>query len=512
MKKIAVACVLIITAGIIITSCKPKHNNTAPNGNFPPEVGKILVNKCAISGCHNQASYGGADSLLMDTWDHLFDGGSNGAVVVAFSPLYSSMLYFCNTDPTLGVVSTPTMPLSNPGRPFAPLTRDEYMTLYNWIAKGAPDANGNIPFASNPDTRQKFYLTNQGCDLLAVIDAQKKVVMRYIPIGDSGPFSDSGVLSPHCVRVSDDGAHAYVSFLAGGYVQKVDTRTDQVTGSVDISSGSRLSKGSGSWNIIVVSPKDTALLGSDWEANGVLTSVNAATMQVKDVFNQVTWPHGIAPNRTFDTFFVTCQYGNFVYKYIPAAVDNGNPLVKISLTGQTPVVGSTDSGKSSYQNPHEALMAPDFSKYFVTCQGTDEVRVMDPNSDAILKTIKVGTFPQELAFSTTKPYMFVTCMEDNTAYPGAKGSVYVINYNTLDIVTVLYGDFYQPHGITVDDKDGLILIASTNSNPNGPAPHHVTKCGGRDGWYTFYDLNTLQPYKRRYEVTVMPYSAAVRFK
>ena len=135
------------------------------------------------------------------------------------------------------------------------------------------------------------------------------------------------------------------------------------------------------------------------------------------------------------------------------------------------------------------------------------------HQDSVITHIPVGTFPQELAISRTKPYIFVTCMEDNSTLAGRRGSVYVINYNTYEVVAVLYGDFYQPHGLAVDDRYGRLYVASTNANPNGPAPHHATACAGRAGWYTIYDINTLQPLNDyRYEVTVMPYSVAARFR
>jgi YVTN family beta-propeller protein len=482
-------------------------NVTANDGNFPPAIAAIMITKCAIAGCHNQASYGNADSLLLDTWDHLFNGGSSGAEVVAYNAQYSPLMYFVNTDSTLGTIVAPAMPYSTPNRPLAPLTKTEYLALYNWIQSGAPDKNGNVPFASNADTRQKLYLTQQGCDLLSVIDAEKHVVMRYIPIG----MNPTAIESPHCVRVSDDGMYAYVSFLAGDYVQKIDTRIDTVVSSAFLGSTAI----GGSWNVVHISPANTEVITSDWVANGLLVDINANNMQVNPArtYNAASgglvWPHGIEANATFDTFFLTSQYSNLVYKLAPS---DFNYFHKISLDGNPPSTYSNSTGTTP--NPHEILMVPDYSKFFTTCQGTNTVNVIDAHNDNIIATIPVGTLPQELAVSHTKPYMFVTCQEDGaTTYPHAKGSVYVINYNTFQVVKILYGDFYQPHGITVDDINGTVMIASTNANPNGPAPHHVTTCGGRDGWYTFYDLNTLQPLNnRRYEVTVQPYSASTRFK
>lgn len=487
---------LAVVAG---TACKPKKPSPGPSpdyGNFPDAVGKIIVGKCATAGCHNAASYQNAAGLLLDTWEHLFQGGGNGSVVVPYSADYSSLLYYVNTNAARGTVATPTMPYNG-----TPLSDAEYNTLKEWIANGAPDKDGNIAFAADEDTRQKIYLTQQGCDLVAVIDAKSELVMRYIGVGTSNGLIES----PHCLRISGDGKNAYVSFLAGTAAQKIDTRTDKLVGNITL--------GAGSWNILYLAPNDSMLATTDWTADGRIVFSNTNKLSVlpdltgsgSGVF---VYPHGIASSLASDTFYITAQYGNLVYKYQPF-----EPYYKkVSINGNPPV--ATNNNDNSSPNPHEILMSPDHKRYFLSCQGTNEIRVMDAHADALLKVIPVGALPQEMAISTTKPYLFVTCMEDaaNTL-AGRKGSVYVIDYNTYDVVKVIYGDFYQPHGITVDDRNGKIFIASANANPDGPAPHHATACGGRAGWYSVYNLSTLQPVNnRRHQVAVMPYSADTRFK
>lgn len=493
---------LLLFAAVLAGGCvhQPMPPAKKEYGNYPEAVGAIIVNKCAISGCHNAASYENAKGLRLDKWEYLFDGSANGAVVIPFSAQYSPLLYFVNTDPGRGVTATPVMPVSTTTFPQQPLTADEYSILKTWIDQGAPDDKGNVPFAANPDTRQKIYLTQQGCDLLAVIDAEKQVVMRYIPVGTN----DASIESPHCVRVSADGMYAYVSYTNGTYIQKIDTRTDQIVGAASI--------GFGAWNILHLSDEGNDLLASDWQGTGSLAMVKTADM-VKDNARSVSrtsdlvFPHGITSNRTFDTFFIALEVGNSIYK-----LSFNGVFRKISLNGK-PAITSRPSGGAS-PDPHEVLMAPGYDKYFVTCQGTNEVRVMDARTDRVLDSINVGTSPKEMALSTSQPYLFVTCQEDDAnPLPGHKGSVYVINYNTHQVVKTLYGDFYQPHGIAVDDRNGMVYIASTNANPNGIAPHHATACDGRAGWYTIYNLATLAPENtKRYQVTVDPYSAAVRFK
>lgn len=498
---LALAFVCLTT--VCTTSCrndKIHHTTVTPDyGNFPDAVGKIIINKCATAGCHNAASYVNSGGLLLDSWAHLFDGGGSGAEVVPYSPDFSPLLYFVNTDSTRGTVALPTMPYS-PGGTTTPLSADEYNTLKTWISNGAPDKNGNIPFASEADTRQKIYLTQQGCDLVAVIDAKTNLVMRYISVGSNASATES----PHCLRTSADGKYAYISFLNGSTLPKIDTRTDAVISSANI--------GAGSWNILFISPANDYVTSTDWTANGKILYTKTSNMTVEPDWTGsgsgfFVFPHGITSDATFDTCFITAQYGNVVYRYAPKVPH----YKKISINGLPPATTSTP-GISP--DPHEILMAPDYSKYFLTCEGTNEIRVMNAHSDAVMAVIPVGKFPQEMAISKTQPYLFVTCMEDpaNTT-PGSKGSVYVINYNTLTVVETIYGDFYQPHGIAVDDKNGKVLIASSNANPGGPAPHHATACGGRAGWYSMYSLNTLKPLNnRRYQVTVMPYSADVRFK
>ena len=508
-QTIILSALIVITTFFIISSCvhSPQVAVIPADGEYPKEVGAILINKCAVSGCHNQASYVYAGGLLLDSWSHLLNGSASGAAIVAYSPQFSPLLYHTNTDSSLGIIDLPAMPYSTPGKPMPPLSKTEYQTLYNWIAKGAPDKNGNIPFASDPTTRQKIYLTQSGCDLVAVIDAQTRVVMRYIPVG----LNPGQIENMHDIEVSSDGMYAYIVFLAGNYIQKIDTRTDTVVASLNLGTINSFSYG---WSILLISPTGNDLVTSDFLSSspGFVTPViTAGNMQIGswNAGPSFTYPHGIGACPSFDTFFVTCQFGNIVYKFSTNIVPGKNPLFK-----QIPIEGAafiTDSNKSV--DPHQIQMSPDNSKYFVTCQRSNEVRVMDAYTDQLLDSISVGIKPQEMALSESHHYLFVACEEDSNAI-GRKGSIYVLDYTQtpLKIVKVLYGNFYQPHDITVDEKDGLIFIPSLNANPNGPAPHHATSCGGRAGWYSVYNLNTLEPAdNKQYNVLVYPYAIATRF-
>jgi DNA-binding beta-propeller fold protein YncE len=329
-----------------------------------------------------------------------------------------------------------------------------------------------------------------------VVDGERKVVMRTIPVG-----AVANIESPHCIRVSPDGNYAYVCFLGGDYVQKIDTRTDQVVGSVKISNGSC------QWNVLLLSSDGTKLLVSDL-ARGWMRLINTATMSAtatvgddNDPLTPFSKPHGMAANSAFDTIYMTAQYGNTVYKFTP----NFKYIKAISI----------DSNASQFsagmRDPHEIMLTPDGSKYFLTCEASSEIRVMDAHTDKLLNVFSVPTKPQEIALAPTKDLMLITCMEGESPIPNTRGAIVAINYKTMNMQTI-YGSFWQPHGIAVDEANGTFYVVSTNIG--GPfTGHNHTNSSGKAGWYCIYDLNTLQPANsRQYELLSQPYSADSRKK
>jgi DNA-binding beta-propeller fold protein YncE len=476
----------VVCFAVTILACKHKAPEVyAPSsGNYPEAVSAIFVNKCATAGCHNQASHDNAGGLLLDSWEHLFEGGNNGAVIVPYSTDYSPLLYFINTDSTLGPVAQPTMPLNHP-----PLSREEYLTIRNWVAAGAPDRNGNIPFADNAAQRQKIYFIHQVCDILGVVDAEKNVVMRYIPVGDK-PYPEALIHT----RTSKDGRYVYACFWYSNKINKIDAATDRVVATFTLNNSF--------WSSMEISDdgEKIALINYD---NFDLAVINTNTGQTTYHNNTgMIRPTGLAANSSFDTFYISSQYGNTLYKFtntIAKTVSiDGNTLTQTSGTGP---------------DPYSITMSPDRSRYFVACEKTNEVRVFDRTNDALVKVLNVGANPRNLTVASGKPYVFVTCMEDANVPAHSKGAVYIFDYNTLELVKRIDGKLYQPHSVAVNEKNNTFYIFSRNQNYDGPAPHHQGPCSGRNGFYTIYDLNTFQPVNdRRYEVLVDPYVSDIRFK
>lgn len=485
-KEVGVWCILLLSVSVILYSCKhePGARPHVVEHNFPAEVGRIMETKCAVSGCHNAASYTGAGGLLLDSWEHLFDGGNNGAVVVAYSPIFSSLLYFVNDNPDSGLTAVPRMPYN-----AAALTADEYKTLKDWIADGAPDASGNIPFASNAESRQKIYAIQQECDVLTVIDAEKNVVMRYIPMGRKA--SQESMID---LKMSPDGRFLYVAYWFAEMIEKVDTRTDEVVARHELHNVF--------WSTLTVSDDGSKLILCNDDENSIYVLDANTFQEVKSYRQNMQRPRSVVAGRSVDTLYAASRIGNTMYKI------TGGDLYPISVDGNAP---HSDISPTA-PNPWSVMMAPDKSRYFVTCAQTNEVRVMDAGSDTLIKVISTGMMPQQMAYSEKKPYLFVTCMEDPASGQKSKGAVYVINYNTLEVVKRVEGGMYEPYGISVDDRAGKVYVMSRNLTSEGPAPHHGSPCDGRNGFYQIMDINTLSfPGTKRYEILANPTATTVRF-
>lgn len=470
----------------LISSCSDEKGTPDFKG-YPDDIGKLVFSKCATSGCHTDASKEAAGGFSMQSWDALFQGGHNGAAVIPYRSDYSPMFFFCNTFSDLGTTLGPTMPYNKDH-----LDRETVVMLKNWIDAGAPSRDGSIKFSDDPN-RKKYYVTNQGCDVVTVFDEATNLPIRYINVGQQ-----LGTEAPHMIHVSPDKKYWYVLSLAGYSLEKYRTSDDSFVARANI--------GSGYWNAFTISNNSQTAFCTDMSPlNGDVAVIDLNTMTV--IHNRpFNYPHGIALNNANDTLYITQQVGSSKIYKVPVVDFSG--LTEINLfTGPTPSVTL---------DPHEVAFAPDGSKYFVTCQGTGQVRVFQTGTDQLIATIPVGASPSEMSFSKNTNYLFISCTEDTLNFPGKRGSVAVINYATNTFVKYIYTG-HQPHGIIVDDSKKTVIVANRNAKSDGPAPHHASACGGRNGYVTYIDINTLNMVpsysgnsNKSIEVSVDPYSVSIR--
>lgn len=481
IKKIYALALLLF----LYNSCTYEKADLDYNG-YPKEIGKILITNCATTGCHNSKSASACAGLDLTSWNNLFKGTRNNSSVIPYRPDQSFLLHSINTFPDLGPELYPTMPLNKP-----PLDRNEVNIIKNWIQKGAPDINGEIKWSENFNRRMVF-VANQGCDYITVFDADSKLIMRSIDVGLT-----NGIEAPHDMLISPDGQFLYLSFFASSIFQKYRTSDGVKVGEMDL--------GIMSWHAIALSGNGKYAICSHFDADGKVALIDLTTMSL--IYNYqgsglFLYPHGCAFDYSGKTAYVTCMEGNFIYKI--DLTDPSDPLIQqIALqSGETP-------SAAGFYKPYEIDFTPDYSKYYVTCQGTNEVRVFKTSDDSLLKVIPTSGIPQLVSFSKSKPYAFISCIED-VAGTTTSSSINIIN--TLDdflISTVDPG--YQPRGLVVDDVNGYVWIANRNVLGLGVAPHHTTLCTGKSGYITIIDMKTLQLIPNwRTEVSVDPYCVAIK--
>lgn len=472
--------ILVGLSFILIPSCKKDKPDPAPvaiDTKYPAHIEAIIKTKCAVSGCHNNISKDAAAGLSLETWDRLFEGGRGGAAVIPYSSDFSTLFYYINTDSTLGLTLEPTMPVNSP-----PLSQAEVLTIKNWIDQGAPDKDGFVKFSDNP-SRKKFYVANQGCDVVTVFDANSMLAMRVVDVGLT-----SLTESPHMIKVSNDNQFWYTCFLGGTTFQKYSSNNNTFIGEAQI--------GAGSWNTFALSPDGLTAYIIDF-SGGKIAIVNLSNFNVSFVPG-LTFPHGVALNNSGDTLYVSEQLGSALIKFPVNDLSNNET---VSMIQNFPVSGSLQI--------HEIAFTPDGSKYFITCQNTNEVRAVISSNDSVVASISVPEFPQEMAFTENFPYLFVSCMEASNPDPQKRSYIAVINYQTNTFIKNIYAG-YQSHGIAVDEINNRVYVTNRNVNSNGPAPHHSSVCGGRNGNITAIDLNTLELVPGfKTEVSVDPYGIGI---
>lgn len=468
----------------LFISCTKDKGTPAYEG-YPENVGKIVMNQCAVSGCHNSVSSDACAGLDLSSWEALFRGSRANSAVIPYRPDQSFLLFSINTFDDLGPKLYPPMPINN-----STLSKDEVLTIKDWINQGAPNNEGTIKFSDY--TKRRIYVANQGCDFISVFDGETKLIARAFDVGNG--FNTE---APHDIMVSPDGQYIYVSFYASNIFQKYRTSDHQKVGEIVLPEYS--------WHTLDISGDSKIAVTTHLNSSGKMALIDLDNMKVIVIYQGgglFIFPHGCALNHNGSKVYITSQQGNFIYK-----VDMSDP--QNPDFSQVVLQPGTVASPNGIYKPYDVDYFPDYSKYAVTCQGTNELRIFNTANDSLLAVINTTGVPQLMSFSEQLPYLFVSCMGD-TGNAQAKSGVDVINYNTFKKITSIFTG-YEPRGITVDDAGKCVWVANRNISPKGWAPHHTTTCVGKNGYITIIDMSTLQLVPNwKAEVSVDPYCISIK--
>jgi YVTN family beta-propeller protein len=129
-------------------------------------------------------------------------------------------------------------------------------------------------------------------------------------------------------------------------------------------------------------------------------------------------------------------------------------LLAVALWTDRPVRAS-EADTVDYASPLELLFSPDGSRLYVLCQQSEEVRVLDATSYAVIKNIAVGRVPRGISLSPSGDRLFVTNTWDDT--------LSVIDTRTL-AVTATWPVGAEPSGVVEDRAGKRLFVANRISN------------------------------------------------
>ena len=154
----------------------------------------------------------------------------------------------------------------------------------------------------------------------------------------------------------------------------------------------------------------------------------------------------------------TCHRGRVGPDPFVASSDDGRPVtqgpapsgVNLLSLERRDAVEDVD-----YASPLEILLSADGARLYVLCQQSEEVRVLDATSYAVIKNIAVGRVPRGMSFSPDGARLFVTNSWDDT--------LSVIDTNTLAVVAT-WPVGMEPSSVVSDRHGTRLFVANRISN------------------------------------------------
>ncbi len=404
---------------------------------------------CSTPSCH--AGQNSAAGLDLTNWQSILNGSDNGTMVIPFNGFWSHMVSYLNSDTNLAPVTIDSL-----FPQYHKIPQQDVETIFNWIKEGAKDETGQIAF-SNVPTNEKGFITNQAADLVAVIKQDTRQVIRLIPVGGSNSLD-----APHYIKLSPDMNYFYVSLIQEGYVEKYSVSDYSIVGRTQTGQAGQ------SPAHIEISPDGLHGYITNFESSGSVTTTrkfNTTTMAVTDIFSEprMKGPHGMALTRDGNTLFVTSEIGEYIFK-----IKTNNFYVSDTTYIKAPIdpsVPPSGNGTSNFR-PYQVLLSPDENFLYVSCRGSNEVRIYNSSDLIQTNSIPLGasSFPLLMKFTNDGNYLFVCNRNNNT--------VSIINAATQTVHTTVSGVGIQPHGVDFTSDGQFAYIAcETQSGFDG---HHPT--------------------------------------
>jgi len=442
---------------------------------YSQHIQQIFNSSCAVNGCHVGADadthepmalrksirlqHGGAQFSLR-SWADAVKGDAGVSVVVPFKSPKSDLIYHINRDTLIAPASQPSMP-----RVDVALPRDQVNLLMSWIDHGAKNDDGEVPYSSIP-ARGRAYITNQGEDLVAVVDMDANIVTRYITAGVTNTQLQPP-MAPHNVVVDLQNQFYYVNLIGGDKLLKY-----RVSDNAKVGELSTVIKSPA--QVALSAEGDTAYVTDFLDGSNGIHVVNTRTMSVLSSVGdaRMSKPHGATVTHDFKYVLVSNQLSDNV----TVIRTSDNSIVDVvRLSGSVPVF---PIAAPKFQ-PYQSVVTLDSRFAFVTCSASNEVRVIDLTSLKVVDSIKVGLRPLILDMTPDGNYIYVANRNSN--------SVSVIRASDHAVVTTIPDVGVEPHGVAIS-RDGNYAYVSCENLDGANEPHHPTAGGKKNGTVAIIDI------------------------
>jgi YVTN family beta-propeller protein len=282
-------------------------------------------------------------------------------------------------------------------------------------ATPSPDA-GPSPDA-NPGTTPstgKAYVGLFGDQMVAVLDTATKKVLKTIP-----------VTAPDGIIITPDGGKVYVSSGDTGTVKVINTRSDTVTGTIDVGS-----KPAG----IAITPDGHRVIVSVGGANEVViidtgndtvvqhTAVAAAHSNVTSADGHYAYVGSQAPTAPavviIDVTGVAASTSYPVDKS-PRMLSLASGKLYFSVVGlaalevMDPATGVVGTPIPTGGSPHDTRPTRDGKFQLVVSQTVGDLELIDPVTAAVVANVPTGKNPHWIALTTDGARAYVTNEGDN---------------------------------------------------------------------------------------------------
>lgn len=439
---------------------------------YSAHVQPIFNRSCLGSGCHSGTNP--AEALALESWSSVMNGSEHGAMVVAYRPDRSHLIFHVNTDSMLAPMAEPRMP------PVGPLDREEVVFLMRWIAEGARNDDGDVPFSTMP--MGKVYVTNQAEDEIAVIDIATNLLARMIPVGSLSNLV-SPPEAPHNVVVDPQKDFFYVNLIVGNEIWKYRVSDDGFEGKLAL--GDRRAPAQ-----IAITPDGSKGYVSNFDLTGTHRGVQVFNAQTMDLLGEIRdqrmiATHGVQLTHDGNWLWTANELSDNL-TIIRTDDDSIVAFVKVD-----PSVPDLPSGVAGFR-PYQLVFSHDDAYAYVTCRMSNDVRIFATETRQLVGVVPVGVNPLILDITPDGRYVYVA----NRGVGGSPSTtVSVVRTSDRTELLKISDVGVEPHGVAVTPDGRFVYVSCENVN-NPEPPHHPTIGLKTPGTVAVIETATNQVIKR----------------